>query len=66
MAAWRARPQRISRTYGAAARPVRLREEWPNLTLYIEEALISVLVDPANGRTRWKPDRLGPLWRPAD
>lgn len=60
-----------ARTYGAAARPVRLREEWIDLTLpekraYIEEALISVLVHPANGKTRWNPDRLDPLWRPKD
>ncbi|MGK5550756.1 hypothetical protein ACSNOI_04005 [Actinomadura kijaniata] len=39
------REKRTAKPYGAAARPVRLREEWIDLTLpekraYIEEALI--------------------------
>ncbi|WP_019631083.1 recombinase family protein [Actinomadura atramentaria] len=61
----------MARTYSAVARPVDLRERWSGLTLpekraYIEEALISVLVHPANGKTRWNPDRLEPLWREAE
>jgi site-specific DNA recombinase len=55
----------------ASALPVALREEWEDLVLaekraYIEDALIAILVQPANGKTRWHPDRLEPLWRERD
>lgn len=59
----------LARAVSTTARPATLRKDWPGLTLpeqraYIEDALIAVMVAPANGRWKFDPGRLDPLWRP--
>jgi site-specific DNA recombinase len=58
----------LAKQYAASAKPVDLRAKWPRLTLaekraYIEDALAAVLVYPAEGKRRWNPARLEPVWR---
>ena len=58
----------IAQTTVATNRPLSIREDWQTLSLverraYIEEALAAVIVLPANGKTRWNPDRLQLIWR---
>lgn len=64
----RERERWLARTATAAARPANLREEWDGYSLaeqraYIEEALVAVIVRPANGRRGKIADRLEPIWR---
>jgi DNA invertase Pin-like site-specific DNA recombinase len=58
----------LASTTVVSNRPVSIRADWPNLPLverraYIEEALAAVIVAPANGSTRWNPNRLQLIWR---
>src|SRR6185503_1619512 len=62
------RDQWIATTTVAQNRPLSIRDAWPTLSLgekraYIEDALTAVIVSPANGKTRWNPDRMELVWR---
>jgi site-specific DNA recombinase len=58
----------IAASRSAGARPVDIRINWPAYTLaekraYIQDALIAVIVKPANGHAGRIGERLRPIWR---
>lgn len=50
--------------------PLTIRADWesgrltlPEQRAYVQRVLVAVVVAPAEGRKRWNPDRLSPVWR---